>query len=151
MNGTSSTYIGDTNVGDATHTACTLQAGSYTSFSPNSNCIVDAVLDLGNYNNTINSLASTVGNTTGVVTTSANSITNPNSPAGGATLTIGTATTLNAITAPTTTFTGSLRDGSGGALALVKGGAGTQILAGTNNSYSGGTTVNSGVLTINGR
>lgn len=137
-NPTPVTYIGDTNV-DGTST---LEAGFTSGFSPNSNFIVEANLNLNGWNNTINSLSS-VGSA-GIVTTSqANQVT------GLATiLTIGSNTTLNAETAPTTTFNGSLQDGGPGMqLGLTMGGKGNQILAGTN-TYTGPTTVNNGTLTI---
>ncbi len=137
-NPTPVTYIGDTNV-DGTST---LAAGYTSGFSPNSNFIVESNLDLAGWNNTINSLAS-VG-TSGIVTTSmANQVT------GQATiLTIGSNTTLNAQTAPTTTFNGTLEDGTSAQLGLTMGGKGNQILAGTN-TYTGPTIiVNNGILTI---
>ena len=45
------------------------------------------------------------------------------------------------------TFQGVVANGSGGALTLVKNGAGTQVLSG-NNTYTGGTTINTGTLQI---
>lgn len=61
-----------------------------------------------------------------------------NESAGNATLTLDTSGTQS--------FSGLLRNGSlAGTLALVKSGAGTQILAGAS-SHTGGTTVNAGVL-----
>jgi autotransporter-associated beta strand protein len=69
----------------------------------------------------------------------------------------GTATlTLTGAKGGTTSFSGELRDGSGGegglggpVLAIIKNGGGTQILAGTNH-YTGTTTVNGGVLEVDG-
>ena len=158
-----STYAGDTIVGDAANAGgvnatSTLEAASTASFSPNSNYTVYGTLDLGNYSNTINSLASvsTTG-ATGTVTTSAGATisfglmpgddiaTNPNNPSGGATLTIGSLTTANSSTQPVTTFYGVLADGAGGQLSLVKAGLGTQVLAGVN-TYTGTTTVTGGTL-----
>ena len=48
--------------------------------------------------------------------------------------------------AGTTTFSGTLQN-TGGTLALVLAGTGTQVLAG-NSTYSGGTTIQSGVLSV---
>ena len=61
-----SKYAGPTIVGDPANASnnnatCTLAAASTQSFSPNSNYTVYGTLDLGNYNNTINSLASASG------------------------------------------------------------------------------------------
>ena len=169
-----SKYAGPTIVGDPANASnnnatCTLAAASTQSFSPNSNYTVYGTLDLGNYNNTINSLASASGplptmsstGATGTVTTSGGAtisfgtggpldsvMTNPNNPSGGigATLTIGSLTTANANTTPVTTFYGVLEDGTGGQLSLTKAGLGTQILAGQN-TYSGPTTITGGTLT----
>ena len=46
------------------------------------------------------------------------------------------------------TFGGAITNGGAGALSLVKSGSGTQILSGAN-SYSGGATINAGVLQFN--
>lgn len=45
-------------------------------------------------------------------------------------------------------FTGTIQNGTGGALSLVKAGPGVQVLGGAN-TYSGGTTVNQGTLLVN--
>ena len=83
-----------------------------------------------------------------------------NNTTGASTLTLGTnndsnisANTLFAAAAGVTStginnFSGVIQDGgSGKTLALVKAGGGTQILSG-NNTYSGGTTINSGTLKL---
>jgi fibronectin-binding autotransporter adhesin len=62
-----------------------------------------------------------------------------NSAAGASVLTL-------APTGGSTTFSGSIKGGAGvGAISVVKNGAGTQVLAGSN-AYTGGTNVNAGVL-----
>ncbi|HEY1381796.1 MAG TPA: autotransporter-associated beta strand repeat-containing protein [Gemmataceae bacterium] len=66
---------------------------------------------------------------------------NNNSPL-AATLTVGTDNT-------STTFGGTIVDGSTGALGLTKVGTGTLTLTGAN-TYSGGTTINSGTLSVAG-
>jgi autotransporter-associated beta strand protein len=44
------------------------------------------------------------------------------------------------------TYEGGLRNGEGGTLSLVKTGSGTQVLSGTENTFSGGVTISSGTL-----
>jgi fibronectin-binding autotransporter adhesin len=60
--------------------------------------------------------------------------------------------TINTASGTTSTSSGELRNtgvgGVTGTLSLVKSGSGTQILTGANNNYTGGTTVNGGVLGI---
>ncbi len=89
------------------------------------------VLDLAGINQTVASLADVIGGGTGTVTSSV---------AGAVTL------TLAPPSASTTTFSGVIQDGSG-TMALVMNGPGTQVLAGVN-TYSGGTTIQQGVLSI---
>jgi autotransporter-associated beta strand protein len=105
-------------------------AGSTTAFSPNSDFDVHfgSSLALNGFDNTIRSLSGS-----GIVSNN----------------TIGTAATL-IIASPsgTTTFSGLIADG-GATLSLVKAGAGTQVLAG-DNTYTGTTTVNGGILSVNG-
>jgi len=113
------TYGGATNVASGT-----LQAGSATAFSANSAFLVTSVLDLNGFSNTIGSLS---GN--GTVT---------NTGSGLATLTVGSDNS-------NTTFSGILKDGTLAALQLIKTGAGTLILTGTN-TYSGDTNVALGTL-----
>ena len=110
------TYSGVTTV-----SAGTLQAGSLSALSANSDFTVSgAILNLSGFSNTIGSLAGT-----GTVTTGA-----------AATLTVGD--NFN------TTFSGVLQNGTG-ALALTKVGIGTLTLSGPN-TYSGATTVSAGTL-----
>jgi autotransporter-associated beta strand protein len=57
--------------------------------------------------------------------------------------------TLTVSNSENTTFSGFIADGAGtGTLALVKNGTGTLTLAGASSNYSGGTTVNQGVLVV---
>lgn len=122
--------------GDNTYSAGTvvasghLAAGSATAFSPNSAFQVapGATLDLVGNSNTIASLADGAGGG-GTVT---------NNGLAAATL------TLAGPASGTATFSGAIDDGLS-ALALVKAGAGTQVLSGTS-TYSGGTTLANGIL-----
>ncbi|MDC1406212.1 autotransporter-associated beta strand repeat-containing protein [Akkermansiaceae bacterium] len=107
----------------------TLRAGSTTALGDNVATTVDsgAVLELDGFSNSIGSLAG------------AGTVENANTTA--ATLTTGADNT-------STTFSGLVQDGTGGgALSLTKTGSGTQTLSGAN-TYTGGTTLNSGKLTI---
>jgi len=89
-----------------------------------------ATLDLGGVSQTVASLADS-GTT--AITNSATTI--------PVTLTINPP-------AGSTTYSGAISDsGTANAISLVKSGAGTQVLAGTN-SYSGGTTITGGILNI---
>ena len=116
------TYTGGTIVN-----AGTLQAGSATGFSPNSEFTVNSILDLHGFNNTIGSLSGsgTVLNNGGTA----------------AALTVGTD---NA----STNFNGVLENGTS-VLQLTKSGLGTLTLTGAN-TYTGTTTVNSGSLIVDG-
>ncbi|MBN8459865.1 MAG: autotransporter-associated beta strand repeat-containing protein [Verrucomicrobia bacterium] len=92
------------------------------------------ILRLNNQSETIGGLSSTGG---------AGIVENGNASAGTSTL------TLN-VSSGTQTFSGILQNNGGsgsGVLALTKSGSGTQVLSG-NNSYSGATTVSTGVLRI---
>ena len=116
-------YTGTTTVGGGT-----LQAGSLSGFSANSDFTVSGgTLDLNGFSNSIGSLAGT-----GTVT---------NSGAAAATLSAGGD---NA----STTFSGVIQNGTG-ALALNKQGTGTLILSGTS-TYSGLTDVQGGQLSVRG-
>lgn len=62
-----------------------------------------------------------------------------------------TPATLTLVNSAETSFLGTLADGAGGgALTLVKSGAGTQILSGATSTYSGGTVLQEGILRISG-
>ncbi len=105
--------------GATTVSVGTLQAGSTTGFSANSDFAVNGILNLAGFSNTVGSLA------------------------GSGTVTTGTAATLTVgVDGATTAFSGVLQNGAG-TLALTKAGTGTLTLSG-NNSYSGVTTVNAG-------
>ncbi len=134
-----------------------------------------AKLDLNGFSDTINSLSSPLSaGSNAVVTNNANTVdynvsyTNVTSGSeiagtgdrgyytdqllqGGGTsnavLTIGSVNSSNANPAPTTTFNGVIQDGTGGTMGITMGGAGVQVLAGTN-TYTGPTTVNAGTLSI---
>ena len=115
------TYSGATAV-----SAGTLQAGSTTALSANSDFTVSSTLDLNGFSNTIGSLAGT-----GTVTNTG----------AGATLSVGGDNASSV-------FSGTLQNGPG-ALALNKTGTGTLILSGTS-TYSGLTDVQGGVLSVRG-
>jgi fibronectin-binding autotransporter adhesin len=92
-----------------------------------------AILDLAGNSETIGSLHD-FGAGAGTVTS--------NHPT-NAILTLGADNTLDAV------FSGSIQNGTGGTLALVKTGTGTQTLTGAS-TYSGTTTVNQGVIRVDG-
>jgi autotransporter-associated beta strand protein len=107
-----------------------LQALSTTAFSGSSDFTVNGILDLGGNSSTIRSLSGA-----GFVLSGAHT---------PATLTI-------APLSGSFTFSGSILDGPplSAPLSLVKSGAGTQILSGGFNSYTGATTVSAGKLLVN--
>ena len=115
------TYSGATAV-----SAGTLQAGSATALSANSDFIVNSILDLNGFSNTIGSLAGT-----GTVTNTG----------AGATLSAGGDNASNV-------FSGTLQNGPG-ALGLSKSGTGTLILTAIS-TYSGLTDVQGGQLSVRG-
>jgi autotransporter-associated beta strand protein len=109
--------------GATTITAGTIQAGSATGLSPSSAYTVNGTLTLSGFGGSIASL------------TGSGTVQNANATA--AKLTVG-------VPAAGSTFSGVLQDGAGGgALSVVVKGTGAMTLAGTTNSYTGGTTVGS--------
>ena len=107
-----------------------LLAGSPTGLSPNSHYIVDGILDIGGFDTTIAGLS---GASTGEVGSTG---------FGPVTLTIDKAS-------GTSTYNGIILDGGPDPVSVVKSGAGKQVLAGIN-TYTGSTTVNAGILSIDG-
>ena len=103
-----------------------LKAGATTGLSPSSDFIVNSVLDLNGFDNTVESLSGT-----GIVT---------NNGLSAATLTAGGSNGAN------TTFSGALADGRS-PLAFTKAGSGTMILTGPQ-TYTGGTTIVAGNLQL---
>ena len=121
-----------------TVTAGTLEAGSVTAFSPNSAFTVNGILDLGGFSNTVSSLAGSGTVTNGGV---------PNNNLGPfGDPTVGPAVLTAGGDGTNTVFSGVLRNGAG-SLGLKKTGGGTLTLTGTN-TYTGGTTVTTGILQI---
>lgn len=120
------TYSGTTTVGVGT-----LQAGSATAFSPNSVFTVNTTLDLAGFSNQIAGLTGS-----GTVKSSAGT---------------GVLTVNNDILTSNSdyTFAGTLQDG-GGVFGLTKSGSKMLTLSNAGNTYSGGTIVNGGTLTISG-
>lgn len=123
-------YLGDTTVGKVSSSVFTLALGSSNQI-PNGtgkgNVVINGALDLNGFSETINGLYGT-----GTV----------DSIAGGApVLTVGD-------NDATSNFDGVIQD-TAGKLALTKIGAGTLTLNGIN-TYTGDTTVNGGILAVNG-
>ena len=120
------TYSGTTTVDNGT-----LRAGSAAGFSQQSAFAVNlnGTLDVNGFNSTIASLSDGAGGG-GIVT---------NRGAANAALTVGNTSS--------TSFSGSIQDGPTNTLALVKTGAGTLTLSGTN-TYSGGTVISAGALQV---
>ena len=89
--------------------------------------------DLNGASQQVVALSDNTGYTNGLVTNSVSApVTLTLSPSGGSTV-----------------FTGAIQDGpGGGTVRLLMSGSGTQVLAGSNNAYSGGTTIASGTLQI---
>ena len=105
---------------------CAYLPGTLSAASPVS-VSSGAVFDLAGAHQTIASLSDGVG--------------------GGGTVTnSGSAATLVLATSGSASFSGAIRNGAG-TVALIMDGTGTQVLSGSSN-YSGGTTIQSGVLGI---
>jgi outer membrane autotransporter protein len=130
--GNGTTTLSGTNnySGVTTVSAGTLQAGSNSAFSASSDFAVNSTLDLHGFPNAVGSLA---GLSTGNVT---------NNGGTAATLTAGGKNT-------TSSFNGTLTDGTTGTLGFTKTGTGTQTLSG-NSTYTGATTVSAGTLQVDG-
>jgi outer membrane autotransporter protein len=121
LNSSNNTYSGLTTIDQG---ATLIAGGSNASLSPNSDFVVNGILDLDGQNRTVGSLAGT-----GTVT---------NSHGNGFPVVLTAGDTLN------TNFSGNLVDG-GSSLGLTKVGSGVMTLSGTN-TYSGPTTVTEGTL-----
>jgi autotransporter-associated beta strand protein len=121
LSGTDS-YGGVTNI----NSSDTLSAGSGSALSPPSSVNDSGILDLGGFSNSIASLSGA-----GVVTNTA--------AAGTAILSANNGGD----------FSGSFNDGNGGAQTALTLGGGTFVLTGTS-TYSGATSVNSGILQVDG-
>ncbi len=106
-----------------------LLAGSATGLSPNSDYIVDGILDPGGFDATLGSLSGAASGRIG------------SSGAGPVTLTIAMSGTGS--------FDGVILDGGPGSVSLTKTGTGTLTLNG-NNTYTGATRVQAGKLVVNG-
>jgi autotransporter-associated beta strand protein len=127
-NGTGTLTLAGSNAytGSTTVSAGTIKAGSTSSFGSNSAVTVaaGATMDLGGFNNTINSLSTATG-----------TITDSSGAGSGGTLRIATAMPG---TASAQLFTGSM------GLQLFGGSTVSTILTNTANTYSGGTTLGNG-------
>jgi autotransporter-associated beta strand protein len=125
LGGANNTYTGDTVV----TSSGLLTQGAASAFSAASAMTVNGTVQLNGFDGTVASLSGG-----GVVQ-------NEDADDGANTLTINPGTSAE--------FSGELRDGDGlgadGTLAVGKTGAGTQIISGTN-TYTGGTTVEQGIL-----
>lgn len=120
--------IGD---GSAPPATVKLLAAGQIADSANVTINSDGTLDLAGYSETFDGLYGTAG---GVLTSTAT---------GTAVLTLGANNEANA------SYGGILQNGGvDQLLALVKVGTGTQVLAGANSTYSGGTTVQAGILRL---
>jgi filamentous hemagglutinin family protein len=120
----SNTYTGATTI-DA---GGTLKLGSATTISNSSAVVVNGTLDLAGYSETVGSIA---GASTGLITSTAS----------------GTLVLTAGGNDSSTTFAGVLEDQAATSLALVKEGTG-QLTLSAANTYSGGTTINSGAKVI---
>jgi fibronectin-binding autotransporter adhesin len=121
-------YNGDTSI-----SAGTVKLGNATAIpggtgNGNVNMGTNTTLDLNGFSPVLNGLNSSVASSSV-----------DNVGAGAATLTLGESGSF-------ATFMGSIKQ-TGGTIALVKDGAGNETLGGTN-SYTGGTTINAGILRV---
>ena len=124
--GGTSNYTGTTTISGA----ALVFANSTTGLSANSAFVVNGgTLNLNGFSNTIGSLAGLA----------AGKILNTNGSSAAATLTTGGNNS-------STTYAGTMNDGNA-ALALVKVGTGTMVLAGAN-GYTGGTTISGGTIEV---
>lgn len=126
LSSTGSTYNG----GSAVSASTIVQGGAANAFSPNTAWTIDGTLNTGAFNQATGSLAGGSG-------------TVQNGSATNAVLTIGSDSLA------TTTFGGTIQNGSTGTLGITKAGTGIQILTGAY-SYTGATTVNAGKLRLAG-
>ena len=122
LNGTNNSYNGNTTV----NANATLQVGVANTVPSTSDVTVNGTLDLNGNSDTIGALSGG-----GLVTSTAN---------GTLLLTVGA-------TGNSGVFSGVIENGSAVSVALTKTGNGTLTLSG-NNTYSGGTIIDSGVLSI---
>lgn len=114
--------------GDLTITTGTVRLAQSNQIADTSSLTVNGTLDLNGNSETVGSLA---GSTLGLITSSVS---------GPSVLTIGGASTTQFF------YNGSIQDGAG-TVGLIKQGTDIVILTGTN-SYSGGTTLNSGQIVV---
>lgn len=112
--------------GGITVTSGTVQAGNAFAFGAGPLTVNAGVVDLNGINVTVGAISGSAG---GLITT-----------------TTGGLTTLTSNTAGAGSYAGVISDGAG-QVAFVKAGAGTEALTGVN-TYSGGTTINAGILQI---
>jgi len=122
LNKTNATAV----AGDLTITTGTVRLAQSNQIADTSSLAVNGTFDLNGNSETVGSLTGT-----GVITSSTS---------GSSTLTFGAASSTQ------TFYNGSIQDGSG-TVSLIKQGADTIILTGAN-SYSGGTTLNSGQIVV---
>jgi fibronectin-binding autotransporter adhesin len=126
----------NTNTGSTTIVNGTLQVGASNALSNNSAIAVgaggsSATLDLNGFSDTVGALS---GDATGVIT---------NEVAGSAVLS-------TSVGSGTSTYSGVIQNGAGGAgiVGLTKSGAGTLVLENASNSYTGVTSITGGTLSV---
>ncbi|HYO07636.1 MAG TPA: autotransporter-associated beta strand repeat-containing protein, partial [Tepidisphaeraceae bacterium] len=133
-----STYTGSTTINGGnltlgTHNA--LPATTTLNVNSSTSAVTPSSLDLAGFNQTVAVLGGATAANGAFVQNGA----------------VGTTSTLTVNGSGNSTFSNIIRDnaGTGGTVAVVKGGAGTLTLSGAN-AYSGGTTINGGTLVANG-